>query len=863
LKILKISISISLLTLFSLGIALGADADQSAQTPPATFDASNLPNPTDLIIFDHISDYAGLPTMVRSETVPTFQETPALKQSENILNPNDQASNSILSGGTVTEFYDFRNYWYGYYYNEGDVSFSPYMYSYWSYSYNWQPTTFSLPEPATSITMNVYDYLYYYNYYGAVLIAYDESGDYLGQVSSNHYGWNNVTYTAPAGSKIGHFVLQHKYYSNYSFYLQYMWITYENNQAPVAAAGADQSFDCVVDSQAVTLDGSGSADSDGDVLSYSWSTGGQVVSTSASFATSLTAGTYTYTLTVSDGSETSSDDVQIVIVADTEAPVITLLGDNPMDLGLYLAYVEAGYGAVDACGTAFTFAVTGSVDINQPGSNTLTYTATDAGGNISSVDRVVEVFNTAPDVVNAVVSVELSYGDLLLTETIDLSTVFADIDINDVLSYTFTNSNAGAATASLTGPLLTFDAVDLGTSEVTITATDPWGAYASQSFTVTVNVTQDLAEALLFGYSEIKLKKEVVISSGNILVNETYVSDDEDDEDDDIEFELKIDKEVYVASGYMLKANHIEIKQDGLIESDVYANILDNSSDITGQIFGDVVTPLFTNLPPFKAAPAGTENVTVDKNQTLVLAPGDYKKIKVNDRGTLTFTGGVYNIEKLEAKKSSHVNFENATEVRIEEEMKLSKRVYVGPADGSLIDASDIIFYIGGDDDDAAKLEEEVEFYGTIYAATGEVELKKEVSFTGSILAPEIKIDKESELALDSFFGGSGGVAKGVSATWDEPAMDPELPEVSALAGNYPNPFNPSTTINFVLSDASNISLKIFDVLGAEVATVASGHYDAGQYSVHFVPENLSSGTYLYVLDTGSMREVKRMVYLK
>jgi len=153
---------------------------------------------------------------------------------------------------------------------------------------------------------------------------------------------------------------------------------------------------------------------------------------------------------------------------------------------------------------------------------------------------------------------------------------------------------------------------------------------------------------------------------------------------------------------------------------------------------------------------------------------------------TLTFTGGVYNIKKPEVKKYSHVRFEASSEVRTEDEMKISRKVYVGPAGGSFIDASDIIFYVAGDGHHAAKLEEEVEFNGTIYALYGEVELKKKVSFTGAMLGDEV-----------------------------------------------------------------------------EVAQIASGIHEAGHYSVHFTPENLSSGTYLYVLDTGSFREVHRMVYLK
>ncbi|MBC8191103.1 MAG: T9SS type A sorting domain-containing protein [FCB group bacterium] len=386
--------SIVLFSILSLGLAIGADAppgDLNATNMgggPADFNNSNGPTQEALMIFDHISEYSDIQVFERPKSTADFGEAQQVMGTPNL---NDGGSDELLSN-SVTQFYDFRNYWSGYYYSEGDVSFSPYMYSNWSYSYNWQPTTFSLPEPATSITMNVYDYLYYYNYYGAILIAYDESGSYLGQVSSNHYGWNNVTYNAPAGTKIGYFVLQHKYYSNYSWYLQYMWITYENNQDPVAEAGADQSFDCVITSQDVVLDGSGSSDPDLDALTYSWS-GAFGTASGVNPTVSLGGGSHTITLTVDDGNGgLASDDLTVTVVLDTDAPEL----EAPADLMVY-ANTAGGFSgaigdaiAVDACDP------TPVVSSDAPalfllGDTEVTYTAVDAAGNSSTGTQTVTV----------------------------------------------------------------------------------------------------------------------------------------------------------------------------------------------------------------------------------------------------------------------------------------------------------------------------------------------------------------------------------------------------------------------------------------------------------------------------------------
>ncbi|MBC8401162.1 MAG: T9SS type A sorting domain-containing protein [Candidatus Marinimicrobia bacterium] len=381
----------------------------------------------------------------------------------------------------------------------------------------------------------------------------------------------------------------------------------------------------------------------------------------------------------------------------------------------------------------------------------------------------------------------------------------------------------------------------------------------------------------------------VEVSSGNVIVNNAHVhgngnddgdddddedddeDDDDDDEDDDEDdddnhhhhhYELKVDKDTYMAPGYRLMADGIQIKKNALIESDVYANDLDNKGNITGDIFSAVVTPLFNSLPPFKSAPAGSQNITVKKNQELVLEPGDYRRIMVKDRGILILTGGVYNIEKLEAKKHSHIRFEEATEIRVERKIKISKQAYVGPANNSFIGASDIIFYISGDEHHVAKLEERVEFYGTIYTMDGKVELKKKTLFTGAILAPEVKVDKESVLTLDSFFDQSTGTAK-LMAWSSEPEMEADVPTDFTLNQNYPNPFNPSTTISYALSDEGFVSIRVYDLLGREVAVLVNKTQEAGRHQVRFEAGHLSSGAYLYVLKTGSYRSVKKMVYMK
>jgi hypothetical protein len=90
-----------------------------------------------------------------------------------------------------------------------------------------------------------------------------------------------------------------------------------------------------------------------------------------------------------------------------------------------------------------------------------------------------------------------------------------------------------------------------------------------------------------------------------------------------------------------------------------------------------------------------------------------------------------------------------------------------------------------------------------------------------------------------------------------------ETPTVFSLAQNFPNPFNPTTTINYQLQKAGNVSLKVYDMLGREAATLVNEEKTAGYYSATFDASRLSSGTYMYRLHAGSFIEVKKLVLLK
>ncbi|MEP0862682.1 MAG: T9SS type A sorting domain-containing protein [Ignavibacterium sp.] len=92
-------------------------------------------------------------------------------------------------------------------------------------------------------------------------------------------------------------------------------------------------------------------------------------------------------------------------------------------------------------------------------------------------------------------------------------------------------------------------------------------------------------------------------------------------------------------------------------------------------------------------------------------------------------------------------------------------------------------------------------------------------------------------------------------------------PETFLLEQNYPNPFNPTTKIRYSIPNVgfglAQTVLKVYDVLGNEVATLVNEEKPAGSYEVTFDASNLSSGIYFYKINAGSFSDTKKMILIK
>jgi len=136
---------------------------------------------------------------------------------------------------------------------------------------------------------------------------------------------------------------------------------------------------------------------------------------------------------------------------------------------------------------------------------------------------------------------------------------------------------------------------------------------------------------------------------------------------------------------------------------------------------------------------------------------------------------------------------------------------------------------------------------------------KPVTAFAGTpIVGFTTDIDGDTRSATSPYMGADEGDA--LTGVTQE---DNNLPVDFSLEQNYPNPFNPSTVIRFSLKTEATTTLKIYDAVGKEIATLVNENLGAGSYTVNFSGTQLASGVYFYRINAGSFSETKQMVLIK
>ncbi|HLM54635.1 MAG TPA: HYR domain-containing protein, partial [Pyrinomonadaceae bacterium] len=258
------------------------------------------------------------------------------------------------------------------------------------------------------------------------------------------------------------------------------------NTPPVADAGADQTIECGGGTTPVTLDGSASADADGDTLAYEWREGATVLGTAATLNTSFAFGPHTVTLKVTDPSGDFNEDTVVVNVVDTADPMITAppnvsvnTGPGATSCGAFVSDETLGTAAAsDGCSGSVTVTRTGvpAGNVFPVGTTIVTYTADDGHGHTRKAYQSVTVTDDTPPTVSAPANVNVNAPANSCSVSLDPGTATAGDNCPGV-------NVAGSRSDSLAlnAPY------PVGTTTITWTATDAHGNTASAVQTVKVN----------------------------------------------------------------------------------------------------------------------------------------------------------------------------------------------------------------------------------------------------------------------------------------------------------------------------------------------------------------------------------------
>ncbi|MFA6597250.1 MAG: ice-binding family protein [Ignavibacteriaceae bacterium] len=273
------------------------------------------------------------------------------------------------------------------------------------------------------------------------------------------------------------------------------------------------------------------------------------------------------------------------------------------------------------------------------------------------------------------------------------------------------------------------------------------------------------------------------------------------------------------------------------------SNTFSTSSLVTGKIYAAD----YTDPTPTKMTTAIGDMETAYTNAAGRVSP-DFSELYTGDLTGKTLIPGLYKWSTAVVVSAGGVTISgSATDVwifQIAQNLELANGAIVTLSGGAL--ASNIFWQVAGQ----VTLGTTAAMKGIILCQTA-VAMNTGATLTGRALA-------QTAVTLDA----NAVVNPLVTSVKNELA-----PKAFALLQNYPNPFNPSTRIQYSLEKTAQVSLKVYNVLGLEVATLVNSRQDAGSYNVPFSANNgslnLSSGVYFYRLETGSFVSTKKMILMK
>jgi hypothetical protein len=255
-------------------------------------------------------------------------------------------------------------------------------------------------------------------------------------------------------------------------------------------------------------------------------------------------------------------------------------------------------------------------------------------------------------------------------------------------------------------------------------------------------------------------------------------------------------------------------------------------------------------------------NINVPSNHTgYLLNPGTYGDVRVYSYAVLKLRTGVYNFRKLALDKGVMILVDvqqGPVTVNVSNTLDFDKE----EAQNAIVNGGSILFTVTTKQNTPLEFDKSSQFFGTYVAPNATVRMKWDhISFKGAICAQRIDIHKDCFFVDHSY---TGSIPKQSSM----PNEDQPVVSAIGLGRNYPNPFNPSTTIEFTLGAAATVTVAVYDVFGREVSVLTDGLRNAGTHTVVWngtdaAGASMPSGTYYYRMTTGGHTESRQMTLAK
>ena len=305
------------------------------------------------------------------------------------------------------------------------------------------------------------------------------------------------------------------------------------------------------------------------------------------------------------------------------------------------------------------------------------------------------------------------------------------------------------------------------------------------------------------------------------------------------------------------------------------------------QKVGEDYWPLFADLglPAFHTGDSGTVDIDVRQRNTHTLLPNQrYDRIRVRSMATLILAGGEYHIDRLDIGQNATVVATAPVTLLIGASFDMRQKAYFGPQDND-VDPAAIRVYVNGterrrnDERDAqiryvskaARIGVKAQFAGNLYAPNGTIDLRESSQALGSFIARDVIVGTRAEVSLRSGWEMPGVIYQPPTGAVAKPiirAVEEEYAVENVQLGNYPNPFNPSTTLHYALPEFEQVQLTIYSALGQKVKVLVDEPQAAGVYTVEWNGRDadgipLASGVYLAYLRVGKMQQSQKLILMK